>query len=74
MSPTICPLASSTTLQKIISNMMALPLAPLMNNLVLNDQSVFIKNKIIHDGFMYVHNLTIRLHKSKIQTLLCKLG
>jgi hypothetical protein len=54
--------------------MMALPLAPLMNNLVLNDQSEFIKNKIIHDGFMYVHNLTIRLHKSKIQTLLCKLA
>jgi hypothetical protein len=52
---------------------MAIWLAPLMNDLVCNGQSLFIKKRSIHENFMYVCNLARRLHRSKIPTLLFKL-
>jgi retron-type reverse transcriptase len=53
--------------------MIATRLAPLMNDIVSNAQSSFIKKRSIHDNFMYVKNLAKRLHKSKIPSLLFKL-
>jgi hypothetical protein len=58
---------------KIIAKMIALQLEPLMNDLISNAQSVFIKKRSIHDYFMYVGNLARRLHKSNIPTVLFKL-
>jgi hypothetical protein len=46
---------------KIIAKIIASRLVPLMNDLVSNVQSAFIKNKSIHDNFMYVKNLARRL-------------
>jgi hypothetical protein len=67
------PISLIHAIAKIITKMIALCLAPLMNDLVSNGQSAFIKKKIIHDNFMYVRNLARRLHKSKIPSLLFKL-
>jgi hypothetical protein len=58
----------------MIAKMIATRLAPLMNDLVSNAQSAFIKKRSIHDNFMYVRNLARRLHKSKIPTLLFKVN
>jgi hypothetical protein len=53
--------------------MISLRLVSLMNDLFSNVQSAFIKNKIIHDNFIYVWNLGRRLYKSKILTLVLQL-
>jgi hypothetical protein len=53
--------------------MMATKLAPHMNRLVCNAQSVFIKKRSIHDDFLYVRNLARKVHKRKTPTLLFKL-
>ncbi|KAK1684747.1 hypothetical protein QYE76_045595 [Lolium multiflorum] len=43
------------------------------DDLVSNAQSAFIKNRSIHDNFLYVKNYATRLHKNKPPTLLFKL-
>ena len=53
--------------------MMAARLAPHMNKLLSNAQSVFIKRRSIHNNFLYVSNLARRLHRTKAPTLLFKL-
>jgi hypothetical protein len=53
--------------------MLALRLAPHMNELVSNAQSAFIKKSSIHGNFLYVKNLGTRFKKSKIPALLFKL-
>jgi hypothetical protein len=58
---------------KIISKMLAIRLAPFMNDLVSNAQIAFIKKQSIHDNFLYVKNLATRFHKSRIPALLLKL-
>jgi hypothetical protein len=53
--------------------MFALHLGPLMENLVSNAQSAFIKKRSIHDNFLDVKNLATRFHKSKTLAILFKL-
>ena len=60
-------------ISKIIVKMIALQLAPLINNLVFKFQNSSINKRSTHDNFMYVCNLARRLHKRKIPTLLFKL-
>ena len=67
------PISLIHAVAKIISKMMASWLARLMNEIVSNAQSAFIKTRSIHDNFLYVRNLASRLHKSKTPTLLFKL-
>jgi hypothetical protein len=67
------PISLIHAIAKIIAKMIAIRLAPHMNDLVSNAQSAFIKRRSIHDNFMYVRNLARRLHKSKIPSLLFKL-
>lgn len=67
------PISLFHAIAKIIAKVLALRLAPLMNNLVTHAQSAFIKGRSIHDNFMYVRNLARRLHKSKTHSLLFKL-
>jgi hypothetical protein len=54
--------------------MLALRLAPFMNELVSNAKSAFIKKISIYDNFLYVKNLATRFNKAKIPALLFKLG
>jgi hypothetical protein len=58
---------------KIIAKILALRLAPLMDDLVSNAESAFIKRRSIHDNFLYVKNYATKLHKSKTPALLFKL-
>jgi hypothetical protein len=60
-------------IEDLISKMMATRLAPHMNKLVSNDQSAFIKERSIHDNFLYVRNLVRKMHKTKTPMLLFKL-
>jgi hypothetical protein len=68
-----CPISLIHAIAKIIAKMLAWRLGPLMDDLVSNAQSAFIKRRSIHDNFLYVKNLATRLHKSKTAALLFKL-
>jgi mannosylglycoprotein endo-beta-mannosidase len=68
------PISAIHAIAKIIAKMIASRIAPLMDDLVSNAQSAFIKKRSIPDNFLYVRNLARRLHKSKCPTLLFKLG
>jgi hypothetical protein len=48
-------------------------LSPLINDLVSNAQSIFIKKKSMHDNFLYVKNLATRFNKARTPVLLFKL-
>jgi hypothetical protein len=58
---------------KLISKVMALRLAPLMDDLVSSAQSDFIKHHCIQDNFLYVRNLACAYHRKKTLSLLLKL-
>jgi hypothetical protein len=58
---------------KILTKVLALRLAPLINDLISPCQSAFIKRRNIHDNFLYVRNLTLRFHRTKTPSLLLKL-
>jgi hypothetical protein len=55
---------------KIVTKMLSIRLGMLMNELVSNAQSDFIKKTSIHDNFLYVKNLAKSIHKNKSQALL----
>jgi len=67
------PISLIHAFAKIITKVLALRLAPFMNRLTSQCQSAFIKGRNIHDNFMFVRNLTRRLHRSRSPTLLMKL-
>jgi hypothetical protein len=67
------PISLIHMIARIIYKMVAIWLAPYMNDLVSNAQSAFIKKRSIHDNFLYVKNLATRFNKIKTTTLLLKL-
>ena len=67
------PISLMHAVAKIIAKVLSMRLAPLMDALVSNAQSAFIKKRSIHDNFMYVRNFARRLHKCKTPALLFKL-
>ena len=67
------PISLIHALAKIIAKVLSLRLAPLMDDLVSNAQSAFIKRRSIHDNFLCIWNFARRLHKCKTPALLFKL-
>jgi hypothetical protein len=67
------PISLIHAIAKIIAKMLALRLAPHMNELISNAQSAFIKKRSIHDNFLYVKNLASKFNKAKTPALLFKL-
>jgi hypothetical protein len=67
------PISLIHAIAKILSKTLANRLGPLMDELVSNAQSAFIKKRSIHDNFLYVKNLATRYHRSKTPALLFKL-
>ena len=67
------PISLIHTFTKIISKILALRLAPKMQELISTCQSPFIKGRSIHDNFLYVRNLAQRFHRSGMPSLLFKL-
>ena len=58
---------------KIVNKILALRLAPFLNELVAPCQSAFIKGRSIHDNFLYVRNIARRFHRNRTPALLLKL-
>ncbi|WVZ91916.1 hypothetical protein U9M48_038027 [Paspalum notatum var. saurae] len=58
---------------KIITKILALWLAPRMNEIVSVYQSAFIKRRSIHDNFMAVRGVIRRYHRNKTPALFLKL-
>ena len=67
------PISLIHAFAKIISKILALRLAPKMQELIATCQSAFIKGRSIHDNFLYVRNLAQRFHRSGMPSLLFKL-
>ena len=67
------PISLIHTFAKIISKILAIRLAPRMDELIVPCQSAFIKGRSIHDNFLYVRNIARRFHQNKMPALLMKL-
>ena len=67
------PISLIHAIAKIVAKVLATRLAPLMNTLISPAQSAFIKNRSIHDNFMFVRNFARRLHRNMTPALLFKL-
>jgi hypothetical protein len=67
------PMSLSHSFTKVISKLLANKLAPEFECLISVNQTTFIKNRCIHDNFMYVHEVIKDLHKRKISSLFIKL-
>jgi hypothetical protein len=67
------PISLIHSVAKLITKILALRLAPLMDKLISPCQSAFIKRRSLHDNFFYMRNLTRRFHRTKTLTLLLKL-
>jgi hypothetical protein len=58
---------------KLFAKILALRLAPTMNETISKSQSAFIKGHNIHDNLFYVRNMERRYHRNKTPMLLVKL-
>ena len=67
------PISLIHSIAKLLAKILALRLAPAMQEIISKSQSAFIKGRSIHDNFMYVRNMARRFHKSKTPMLLLKL-
>lgn len=67
------PISLIHAIAKIATKLLALRLAPLMNELISPSQTAFMKGHNIHDNFLYVRNLAHRFHRTKSPTRLLKL-
>jgi len=67
------PISLIHSFAKILSKLLANRLAPLLNSLVFNCQSAFIKKRNIHDNFLYVQTTVQKLHKQNPPSLFMKL-
>ena len=67
------PISLIHSFQKLVSKVLALRVAPLMDKLISNSQSAFIKKRCIQDNFLYVRNLARAYHRTKTLALLLKL-
>ncbi|WVZ55767.1 hypothetical protein U9M48_006389 [Paspalum notatum var. saurae] len=67
------PISLIHSFAKIISKVLAMRLAPHMDNLVSPSQSAFIKKRNIHESFLTVRNAVRRLHRNRVPALFFKL-
>jgi hypothetical protein len=61
------PISLINSFMKIITKIMANRLAPRMNEIISSAQNAFIQNRSIHDNFLYVQRVIMKLHKKVIQ-------
>ena len=58
---------------KLLAKVLALRLAPVMEQIISKSQSAFIRGRSIHDNFLYVRNMARRFHRNRTPMLLIKL-
>jgi hypothetical protein len=67
------PISLTHSFAKLISKVLANRLRHQLDNLISVNQATFIKQRCIHDSFIYVREVLKDLHKRKISTILIKL-
>jgi hypothetical protein len=67
------PISLINSFMKIITKIMANRLAPRMNEIISNSQNAFIQKRSIHDNFLYVQRVIMKLHKKGHPALFVKL-
>ena len=67
------PIGVIHSITKIFSKLLANRLAPMLDSMVSNCQSAFIKKRSIHDNFLYVQSTVRKLHKQKMPVVFLKL-
>jgi hypothetical protein len=67
------PISLIHSFVKLISKILVNRLGPELKNLVSNKQTTFIKQRCIHDSYMYIQGVIKELHKRKIPSMFIKL-
>ena len=67
------PISLIHSFAKIVMKVLALRVAPAMDDLISNCQSAFIKKRCIQDNFLYVRNLARAYHRTNTPALLLKM-
>jgi len=67
------PITMIHSFAKLLSKILALCLAPRMQELISPNQNAFIRGRSIHDNFKYVQRAAVLIRKKKIPKLLLKL-
>jgi retron-type reverse transcriptase len=67
------PISLTHSFAKVISKLLANRLGPELDHLIFINQTAFIKDRCIHDNFIYVQEALKVLHKKKIPGLFIKL-
>lgn len=68
-----CPISLIHSFAKLVTKILANRLAPLLPNLVSNNQSAFIRGRSIQDNFLFVQQMARSPHRTKESHLLLKL-
>lgn len=66
------PISLIHSFVKILNKLLANRLAPRLNDLVCQNQSAFVRNRAIHDNFLFVQNLVRMLHRNHKEALFLK--
>ena len=67
------PITMIHSFAKLISKVLALRLAPRLNDLVAKNQNAFIQSRTIQDNFKYIQSAAAMIRKKKVPMLLLKL-
>jgi len=67
------PITMIHSFAKLISKLLALRLAPRMDEIVDKNQNAFIRTRSIHDNYKYVQRAAVLIRKKKVPMLLLKL-
>lgn len=67
------PITMIHSFAKLLSKILAIRLAPVMNDLISPNQNAFIRGRSIHDNFKFVQRAAVMLRNKKIPKLLLKL-
>jgi hypothetical protein len=67
------PVSLIHSVAKLLAKVLALRLAPAMQQIISKSKSAFIWGRSIHNNFLYVHNMARRFHRNKTPMLPVKL-
>ncbi|WVZ77404.1 hypothetical protein U9M48_025274 [Paspalum notatum var. saurae] len=67
------PIAMIHSFGKLVSKILAMRLAPFMQQLITSNQTAYIRGRSILDSYKFVHSAAVHLRKRKIPKLLLKL-
>jgi hypothetical protein len=67
------PITMVHSFAKLISKLLALRLAPRLQQIIAKNQNAFIRTRTIHDNFKYVQRAAVLIRKKKIPMLFLKL-